>query len=150
MDQDSTQKAICMLTCLPNGVQVMSADIPGLVQTSLNLGVLATGEEEMRASFCVRSSVESRRSCWWAVCPPDEAAVRPHRGLWRLLQLGVPGDSPLRELMTEVYREQYGKEPSIELSTPAWSAASSPASCPAWTACPSVPTCWRSTLPGSA
>ena len=28
MDQDSTQKAICMLTCLPNGVQVMSATSP--------------------------------------------------------------------------------------------------------------------------
>ena len=31
MDQASTEKAVCMLTCLPNGIQAMSMDIPGLV-----------------------------------------------------------------------------------------------------------------------
>lgn len=115
MDQDFTQKAICMLTCLPNGVQVMSADIPGLVQTSLNLGVLATGEEEMRASFCVRSSVESQKvmlvgrlsALMKQLCGRIE--VFGDYSSWEYL-----ADSPLRELMTEVYREQYGKEPSIE------------------------------------
>lgn len=115
MDQDSTQKAICMLTCLPNGVQVMSADIPGLVQTSLNLGVLATGEEEIRASFCVRSSVESQKvmlvgrlsALMKQLCGRIE--VFGDYSSWEYL-----ADSPLRELMTEVYREQYGKEPSIE------------------------------------
>ena len=40
MDKASTEKALCMLTCLPNGIQAMSMDIPGLVQTSLNLGIL--------------------------------------------------------------------------------------------------------------
>ena len=104
-----------MLTCLPNGVQVMSADIPGLVQTSLNLGVLATGEEEMRASFCVRSSVESQKvmlvgrlsALMKQLCGRIE--VFGDYSSWEYL-----ADSPLRELMTEVYREQYGKEPSIE------------------------------------
>ena len=42
MDQASTGKVLCMLTCLPNGIQAMSAEIPGLVQTSLNLGILVT------------------------------------------------------------------------------------------------------------
>ena len=43
MDRASTEKIICLLTCAPNGIQAMSADIQGLVQTSLNLGILATG-----------------------------------------------------------------------------------------------------------
>ena len=38
MDWASTERAVCMLTCLPNGVQAMSMEIHGLVQTSLNLG----------------------------------------------------------------------------------------------------------------
>ena len=38
MDERSTRRVLCMLACLPNGVQAMSADIHGLVQTSLNLG----------------------------------------------------------------------------------------------------------------
>lgn len=57
MDEASTQRAACMLCCLPNGVQTMSRDIPGLVQTSLNLGILTTDANTVQASFCVRSSV---------------------------------------------------------------------------------------------
>lgn len=45
MDERSTRRVLCMLSCLPNGVQAMSAEIHGLVQTSLNLGILATGED---------------------------------------------------------------------------------------------------------
>ena len=35
-----TVRAADFLTALPNGVQAMSADMPGLVETSLNLGIL--------------------------------------------------------------------------------------------------------------
>ncbi|MCM1541296.1 MAG: beta-Ala-His dipeptidase [Blautia sp.] len=35
-----TRKAADFLAAMPNGVQAMSADIPGLVETSLNLGIL--------------------------------------------------------------------------------------------------------------
>ncbi len=37
---EDTQKAAAFLCALPNGVQAMSADMPGLVETSLNLGIL--------------------------------------------------------------------------------------------------------------
>ena len=115
MDQASTEKAVCMLTCLPNGIQAMSMDIPGLVQTSLNLGILTASQQELTATFCVRSSVGSQKEML-------------HRRLRALMgQLGgtvsISGDhpaweyrkdSPLRERMVEVYREQYGREPKIE------------------------------------
>ena len=39
----------------------MSADIPGLVQTSLNLGILFTEQASIKASFCVCSSVDSQK-----------------------------------------------------------------------------------------
>ena len=42
MDWPSTKHIITLLTCCPNGIYAMSPDIPGLVQTSLNLGILAT------------------------------------------------------------------------------------------------------------
>ena len=61
MDEGSTSRAVCLLTCAPNGIQAMSADIPGLVQTSLNLGVLTTSQDTLEASFCVRSSVDSQK-----------------------------------------------------------------------------------------
>lgn len=48
--EEETEKAAAFLCALPNGVQAMSADMPGLVETSLNLGILKlekyTGEAE--------------------------------------------------------------------------------------------------------
>lgn len=46
-----------MLSALPCGLISMSRDIEGLPETSLNLGILKTGESEISAEFCIRSSV---------------------------------------------------------------------------------------------
>lgn len=115
MDKTSTDKVITMLTCYPNGIQAMSADIEGLVQTSLNLGILVTKENAVEASFCVRSSVESQKE------------MLVDRLTWLTEQLGgtvsVSGDypgwqyrqeSPLRDLLTQVFTEQYGHAPVVE------------------------------------
>ena len=93
----------------------MSQDLPGLVQTSLNLGILTTEDDAVELHFGVRSSVASQKEML-----TERLTVLTH-------QLGgtveVFGDypaweyraeSPLRELMCEVYREQYGAEPKIE------------------------------------
>ena len=115
MDWASTERAVCMLTCLPNGVQAMSMEIHGLVQTSLNLGILAAEQTALTATFCVRSSLGSQKEML-------------HRRLRTLMaQLGgtvsISGDYPaweyrqdssLRDLMTEVFQEQYGRKPKIE------------------------------------
>ena len=115
MDEASTKKVLCMLTCLPNGVQVMSADIAGLVQTSLNLGILATEEAEVQASFCLRSSMESQKEmlkarlgCLMEQLGGSVEFFGEYSG-WEYL-----ADSPLRERMVEVFTEQYGKAPQIE------------------------------------
>ena len=115
LDESSSRSVVCMLTCLPNGIQAMSADMPGLVQTSLNLGILTTEDDAVELHFGVRSSVASQKEML-----TERLTVLTH-------QLGgtveVFGDypaweyraeSPLRELMCEVYREQYGAEPKIE------------------------------------
>ena len=115
MDAASTKKVLCMLTCLPNGVQVMSADIEGLVQTSLNLGILATENNLVRASFCVRSSVDSQKEMLKArlACLMEQLGgsvefFGEYSG-WEYL-----ADSPLRERLVAVFREQYSREPRIE------------------------------------
>ena len=40
---EDTARAVALLNAVPNGVQSYSADIPGLVQTSLNLGIAKLG-----------------------------------------------------------------------------------------------------------
>lgn len=115
MDEVTTARAVCMLTCLPSGVQVMSADIEGLVQTSLNLGILTTDENEMLASFCVRSSVESQKAM---IVERLENMMEQLGGTVDVMG-DYPGwayqqESPLRDLLVEVYTEQYGKAPKVE------------------------------------
>ena len=115
MDKTSTERAVCMLTCLPNGIQAMSMDIPGLVQTSLNLGILTTSQQELTATFCVRSSVGSqkemlhRRLCALMGQLGGTVSISGDHPAWEYRQ-----DSPLRDLMTEVFWEQYGSAPRIE------------------------------------
>lgn len=115
LDGAATEKVICMLTCLPNGVQAMSSEIEGLVQTSLNLGILTTTQQEVRASFCVRSSVDSQKEMLkdrlvtlMGILGGSVTFAGDYTG-WQYKE-----DSPLRELMVEVYREQYGTEPKVE------------------------------------
>ena len=115
MDAESTQRAVTMLHCMPNGIYAMSADIEGLVQTSSNLGALSTEESRIVACSSVRSSIGSQKS------------MISDRIVCLLEQLGgsveITGDypgwayakeSPLRDLLAEVFNEQYGHEPRIE------------------------------------
>lgn len=115
MDSATTGKVICMLCCLPNGIQEMSADIPGLVQTSLNLGILTTDDGAVCASFSVRSNIDSQKR----MMIDRLHCLTEQIGGYVEVSGDYPGwaynpDSPLRELMVEVFKEQYGHAPSIE------------------------------------
>lgn len=115
MDADSTRRMLCLLACAPNGVQEMSRDIPGLVQTSLNLGILETAERALSAAFCVRSSVASQKEMLHdrLRCLTEQLGgtvdITGDYPAWEYRR-----DSALRERMVEVFREQYGRDPRIE------------------------------------
>ena len=115
MDDDTTRRVLCFLTCAPNGIQTMSADMPGLVQTSLNLGILKTEKDAVIASFCVRSSIDGQKqmlverlTCMTEALGGTVEVFGDYSG-WEYRP-----DSPLRELMVEVFTEQYGHAPTVE------------------------------------
>lgn len=115
MSARSTEDVIMLLLCAPNGVCAMSAEIAGLVQTSLNLGILDTEEDSVKAAFSVRSSVESEKRmlldtlrCLTERLGGDMSVTGEYPG-W-----AYRTDSPLRELMARVFTEQYGYAPKIE------------------------------------
>ena len=112
---EATARVVSALVLLPNGVQTMSMDIPGLVQTSLNLGVLRLREQEMAGTFAVRSALATEKAM---LCRRIERLAELLGGSvtytgdypgWEYLR-----DSKLRELVADVYREQTGREPVIE------------------------------------
>ena len=112
---EDTRKAVSLLNDYPNGVQAMSADIPGLVQTSLNLGILRLEEGRMELSSSVRSSVAAEKD---ALCARLEALAAQHGGSFSQRGAYPPWeyrkDSPLRDTMTRVYRELSGREMQVE------------------------------------
>lgn len=110
-----TERAAAFLMALPNGVQAMSVDMPGLVETSLNLGIARLKADGLHAQFSVRSSVESEKYALIAKL----AAVTTLAGGSHVVTGDYPGwkyrvDSPLREKMVALYEKMYGEKPRVE------------------------------------
>ena len=61
LNDDCKTKAILLLNLMPNGIQSMSMDIEGLVESSTNLGVVKTTEGKISFESAVRSSVATLR-----------------------------------------------------------------------------------------
>ncbi|CEI74013.1 MULTISPECIES: aminoacyl-histidine dipeptidase [Romboutsia] len=59
LTNDCKNNVIRTLNLIPNGIQTMSMDIEGLVESSTNLGVVRTLENEVTFECAVRSSVTS-------------------------------------------------------------------------------------------
>ncbi|MBQ9617707.1 MAG: aminoacyl-histidine dipeptidase, partial [Oscillibacter sp.] len=123
MDADTTKRIVHFLSAAPNGVQSMSADLPGLVQTSLNLGILRTEPQAVTASFCVRSSDPREKAALVERLRGLTEAGNGRRKSGVTGQLRISGDypawgfqpySPIRQLCVEAFRDLYRTEPKIE------------------------------------
>lgn len=114
MSFNSSKKVADFLHNVPNGIVKWSDDIEGLVETSLNLGVLKTEENCISASFALRSSVNAEKM---ALLDKLEAFVKnfdgeifseAHYPAWEYKK-----DSFLRDTMVKVYEEMYGDKPQV-------------------------------------
>lgn len=112
---ETSKKAIELITSLPNGIIAMSEEIEGLVQTSLNLGVMEVNNDVLNLSFAVRSSVNAEKlellERLHNIANEFGAKYNSHSHYpaWEYKK-----DSPLREKMIKAFKKCYGKEPVIE------------------------------------
>ena len=110
--QDSA-KVIALLCAAPNGVQTWSEDIAGLVQTSLNLGVVKL-DESLRMTFAVRSSVNQEkrdlldRLAELAKFYDAEYSEAGNYPAWEYKR-----DSVLRDTMVATFKRMFHKEPEV-------------------------------------
>lgn len=115
-DSESTERIVALINELPYGIIKMSPDIDGLVQTSLNLGVLKCEDCSAFASFGVRSSVGADKTqlleCLKAICDKFSGEFNEygHYPAWEYRK-----NSPLRDVMENVYSDMFGKKPQIEI-----------------------------------
>ena len=110
-----TSRLLHVLLALPQGVQEMSADFPGLVQTSLNLGVMRTDEHGVKCSFSVRSCIASQKD----MLIQRVKAIVEFGGGTVGERSNYPGwqydrDSALRKEIEAVYRDLTGRDGKIE------------------------------------
>ena len=71
--EDTTFAVVTAMVHMPNGVQRMNPEIEGLVQTSLNMGILTTEESEVQMTFAVRSSEDG--NYWWNIIKRDHMSA---------------------------------------------------------------------------
>ncbi len=115
-----TEASLCkILTALnttPNGVQSMSMDLPGLVETSLNVGVMELTENEFVFKASIRSSVVSAKEYIY-----DKIAVLTESLGGNISYAGdypawaYSRDSKLRDLCIDIFEKQYQKKPVVEI-----------------------------------
>lgn len=106
-------KVIKLLCDVPNGVQAWSADIEGLVQTSLNLGVTHL-DDDLRLTFSVRSSVNQEKRDLLArlrLISEEFGAQYSEMGDYPAWEYRK--DSALRDTMVDVYRKMFGSDPQV-------------------------------------
>jgi dipeptidase D len=112
--KDTMDKVIASLVLIPNGIQTMSMDIEGLVESSTNLGVVTTTENEVRFESAVRSSVRSlkynilNQAKMVAKVVGAELIADSDYPEWQ-----YNPNSKLREIFQKVYKEKFGVDAEI-------------------------------------
>ena len=110
-----TKALLALLSSLPDGVLHMDQHLDGLVETSLNLGILHASGEELYAEYLVRSSLESRLDemlqLFTFVAEQAGATLTcaDRYPAWQYV-----ADSAFREKIVRLFEEQYGKKPVVE------------------------------------
>lgn len=116
LTDETLEKILTVLLFTPNGIQVMSSDIAGLPESSLNLGIFQMSESEAVFSYSVRSSISTYKVFLgnklekFISLLGGTYEVHGEYPAWELKK-----ESELTRICKKVYVEQYKKEPEIEV-----------------------------------
>ncbi len=114
LDFESTKRVLKAIDALPFGVVKMSEDIPGLPETSMNIGLVTTESDTVNIACSLRSSKASEKlnlaQKVRSIAKAAGATVKEHGEYpgWEYKK-----DSRVREVMCDVYRKMYGKEATV-------------------------------------
>ena len=114
MDAAATRKFVDYLLVVPNGVMGNAKHIEGLVETSLNLGIVQMEEGTIRFASAVRSSVATRKAEILAklrILAENFGMVFEVKGDYPAWQ--YDSKSRLRELAVDLYEKMYNKSPKV-------------------------------------
>ena len=111
---EDSMRLISLIDKLPSGIIAMSSDVEGLVETSLNMGILKINGDNAEISFSVRSAKGAEKQ---KLGDKLEAIAKEHgasystRGEYPAWE--YKKDSHLRDVMKKVYEDMYDVSPKI-------------------------------------
>lgn len=112
----SIESVITAILTLPNGIRSMSSDVDGLVESSMNVGVVNTVDDIVEITASVRSAVSSKKIF---IMQQAELVIKMIGG-----KVEFRGDYPaweynknskLRDKCLSVYKELSGEDAKIEI-----------------------------------
>ncbi|MBV6820742.1 beta-Ala-His dipeptidase [Rahnella sp. PD12R] len=114
LSKDSQGKFIALLNATPNGVIRMSDDVKGVVETSLNVGVVTMKDDEVAINSLIRSLIDSGKE--YVVSMLN--SLSKLAGAKSLAKGSYPGwkpepSSPVMTLVRETYETLFSKTPNI-------------------------------------
>lgn len=109
------RKLLATISALPHGVVKMSADIPGLVETSTNVAVISTSKKSIMLATSQRSSVASEID---EICHTVKS-IFLLGGADVAQSDGYPGwkpnlDSDILKVALTTFEQLYGKKPEVK------------------------------------
>ena len=116
MSAEDTDKVLFLLFVSPDSMQSMSQDLPGIVQTSLNLAILRADAREASITWSVRSILHSGKQhlldklCHLAGSQGCTCQIYGDYPEWPFNP-----HSRMCALSAEIYRDLTGKEPRMEM-----------------------------------
>ena len=114
IDENVQQALLDVLYGSPQGIVRMSDAVPGLVETSTNMGIVKAADGQLAVTYYPRSSVDTELddinqmiASVWDLAGVDVAISGRFSG-WN-----PNPDSPILLLMQDVYKEMYGQDPKV-------------------------------------
>lgn len=113
-DDETSKKAIFMLSHIYNGIEVMNPEIPNMVETSLNLGIISQENDTLVLSYLVRSNSLTGKDFLTKKLQSfmkyigGEVKLDVDYSAWEFKPV-----SKLRDIFVSTFKYMYNKEPEI-------------------------------------
>ena len=114
IDVEASANILSLINEMPNGVMRMMEDIEGLVETSLNMGILSLDGKALNLTISVRSAKGAQKAKLLDTIKDIAekhgagVSVRGQYPAWEYRK-----ESHLRDVMCKVYSDMYGKDATV-------------------------------------
>jgi dipeptidase D len=116
MSRKTRDRVLRGIMMMPDGVYKMSLEVPGLVHSSCNLGVISTTERDVVVTSLIRSATGNTKNNLAEVISCVAESIKGNVKFsddypeWEFAK-----HSPIRDVCVKVYNDMFGKNPEVSI-----------------------------------